>query len=102
MKTASDSSVRREVTRYGVAVGAVVVATVARLALDGIVGSGVLFVTFYPTVAVVAMASGGRAGLTATLLSAGAAVWFLIEPRISLGLASETDLVSLLCFIGAG
>jgi PAS domain S-box-containing protein len=102
MKTVSDSSVRREVTRYGVAVGAVVVATVARLALDGIVGSGVLFVTFYPTVAVVAMAAGGRSGLTATLLSAVAAVWFLIEPRISLGIASETDLVSLLCFVGAG
>lgn len=92
---------RQEVFRYGVALGAVILAAGARVGLDGLLGPGVPFITFFPAVALAGMLAGGRAGLAATFLSALVADWLFLEPRLGL-LPRRADLVSLPLFLAAG
>lgn len=58
--------------RYGGAVLAVAAAAALRWLLQDDFGNGVAFITFFPTVALVAMFAGGGPGLLATALSAAA------------------------------
>ncbi len=90
------------VWRYAVAVGAVALAILLRLALSSVLGNRVAFITFYPAVALVGMAAGGRAGLLATLLSAAAADWMVLEPARGFGLHGLADMVALGLFLAAG
>src|SRR6516162_9081092 len=94
-------SARREVWRYGVAVGAVGLAILARLSLHDVLGGGAL-IMFFPAVAFAAMAAGGRSGLAATALSAVAANWLLFKPRGIWGFESIGEVVSLVLFVAAG
>jgi PAS domain S-box-containing protein len=95
-------SARREVWRYGVAVGAVGLAILARLLLRDKLGGQVPFIMFFPAVAFAAMAAGGRSGLAATALSAVAANWLLFKPRGIWGFESMGEVVSLVLFVAAG
>jgi len=92
----------RDLWRYAVAVGAVALAAAVRWGLHDVLGNGVLFITFYPAVAVVGMVAGGRAGMLATVLSALAADWLFMQPRHSLAVSSVGDVISLGLFSVAG
>lgn len=94
-------SARQEVWRYGVAVGAVGLAILARLSLHDVLGGGA-FIMFFPAVAMAAMAAGGRSGLAATALSAVAANWLLFKPRGIWGFENIGEVVSLVLFVAAG
>jgi PAS domain S-box-containing protein len=94
-------SARKEVWRYGVAVGAVGLAILARLSLHHVLGGGA-FIMFFPAVALAAMAAGGRSGLAATALSAVAANWLLFKPRGIWGFENIGEVVSLVLFVAAG
>ena len=82
--------------RYGGAVVAVAAATAVRWLLGDVLGTDAAFVTFYPAVAVTALAAGGGPGVLATVLSAAAVSTWLIH---SDGL-DEAVLVGL--FVAAG
>src|SRR6516162_4173098 len=94
-------SIRQEVWRYGVAVGAVGLAILARLLLHDVLGGGA-FIMFFPAVALAAMVAGGRSGLAATALSAVAANWLLSKPRGIWGFENIGEVVSLVLFVAAG
>src|SRR5262245_39233598 len=87
-------SVRQELWRYGVAVGAVGLAVLARLALRNVLGGAAPFILFFPAVAIAATIAGGRSGLAATALSVLAANWLLMKPRGAWSFESISDLVS--------
>jgi PAS domain S-box-containing protein len=70
--------------------------------LDPLFGAGVLFIAYYPAVAVAALVGGARAGLMATVLSALAADLFFVEPRGSLKPARLGDWVALGLFVIVG
>ncbi len=88
--------------RYALAPGAVLLAVILRRALDGILGNGIAFITFYPAVAVVAMVAGGRAGLLTTALSALAAYFLFIQRGYRLTGSGMGDLVGLALFLASG
>ena len=87
---------------YALALGTVVVAAAARIALTGVLGNGFAFITFYPAVAIVGMLAGGRAGLLATVASALAAYWLIIAPETISAIEARTQAVSVALFIAAG
>ena len=64
-----------------VAIIVVLAATALRLVFLQGLGTGFAFITFYPAVMLAALYGGLRAGMLATLLSAAAADYFLMEPR---------------------
>ena len=82
---------------YALALVAVGVATVLRLALDPFV-VGVQFITFFPAVVITAVISGFGAGLLAAVLGTAAADFFVLEPRFSFFPETPADLVELLLF----
>ncbi len=69
---------------YVVAVLAAGLSMLLRLALFGFVANKSPFITFFPAIILSAQIGGVRPGLLATLLSAAAAKYFLIDPRGSL------------------
>ncbi len=88
--------------RYGLVLLAVAGATLLRFALHGPFGETVAFITFYPTMALVAMFLGARAGVVATVLSAIAADYFVMPPLYSLGPAYPGQAVALGLFVTSG
>jgi two-component sensor histidine kinase len=83
---------------YAVALVSVGVAIVLRLAVDAYV-VGVPFVTFWPAVIITALISGAGAGLFCVVLSAAAAAFFAIDPRLSFYIENRADLDDLLLFL---
>src|SRR5262245_35275465 len=77
---------RARLVGYGVALLATALAVLLRLALFGYVANKGPFITFFPAIIVSAYIGGLRPGLLATLLSAVAADYFLIEPDYSVGI----------------
>ena len=88
--------------RYALAPGAVLLAVVARRALDGLFGNGVAFITFYPAVAIAAMVGGGRVGMLATALSALSATLLFIQRGHRVTDTPTGDLVGLSLFLVSG
>ena len=89
------------VNRYFVAIVLVLAATVLRLVFLQGLGTGFAFITFYPAVMLAALYGGLRAGLLATLLSAAAADYFLMEPTWSLVVARSIDWVAIVVFVAS-
>jgi K+-sensing histidine kinase KdpD len=90
---------RRLVSRYSLAVLAVLLAALLHAALDPVWGGRIPFVAFYPAVVFVAWFAGMGPGLLATVLSALliTRAW-LVAPSVSL----EGHVVALAFFVGAG
>jgi PAS domain S-box-containing protein len=85
------------VFRYGGAVLAVVAATGLRWLLQDYFGTGVAFITFFPTVAVVALMAGGGPGVLATVLSAAVA-----KAWIAFGTGPAGEPLAMGLFISSG
>ena len=64
-------------------------------------GTGFVFITFYPAVILAALHGGLRGGMLATLLSAAAADYFLMEPAGSLVIARSIDWVAMAVFVAS-
>ena len=77
---------RSPATAYGSAIGAVVLAGLARWAMGGLVITGLPFVTFYLAVGVAALLGGLWPGLLSVALSALAAWFFFLPPAGSFAL----------------
>jgi PAS domain S-box-containing protein len=87
---------------YGVAVLATGLSVLLRLALFGLVANRSPFITFFPSIILSAYLGGVRPGLLATLLSALAADYFLIEPRGSLWIDDVGEAYALGLFVLTG
>jgi len=83
---------------YALAFVSVGVATALRLGVDPWV-VGVPFVTFWPALIITALISGVGAGLFCVVLSAAAAVFFVITPHLSIYIEHRADLEDLLLFL---
>ena len=87
------------VLTYGVALAAVIVATLLRNALTPLIGEGrIPFITYFPAVLFAAWYGGFGAGAFCVALSTLASLYF-ISPARSLLLANPGDLIGLLLFI---
>lgn len=87
---------------YGFALVAVSAATLLRYGLDVALGFTQPFILFYPTIMLIALLGGFGPGLFATLLSAGMADYFLMEPLNSFAIQATRDIVGLLLFVAMG
>lgn len=85
---------------FSIALISVVGATVVRLLLTPLLGDRSPFFTFFLAVVVSAWLGGWRGGLSATVLSALAAVYLIIPPQYSLLIARSSDILSLCIFLG--
>jgi PAS domain S-box-containing protein len=74
------------------------VATALRLAIDPYV-VGVQYITFFPAVIITTLISGFRAGFFCIVLSAAAANFFLIAPRLSFYIEHPGEVVAILLFV---
>src|SRR5262245_4062283 len=91
---------RSIVLTYGVALAAVLLATLLRELLDPILHTQVAYGLYYVAVAVAAWYGGLGPALLAMLLSAFAARFFFVDPRFTLTLRSPGDLFAWLLFLG--
>ena len=88
--------------RYGLALGAVSVATILQYGVDISFGFTPPFLFLYPTVTIIALLAGFGPGLCATLLSAMTAVYFFLEPLNSFAISHRRDLIGLILFTVMG
>lgn len=88
--------------RYGFAVFAVAAATVLQLGFQSVGLSHVVYILFYPAVAVAATLAGTRPGILATLLSAVAGRFLFLEPRNSFQIRNAEDIVGPILFLIIG
>ena len=83
---------------YGIAIIAIVVAALARLALKGHILSGTPFITFFPAVVITTFFCGLWPGVMALALSAVAS-WYLFLPPIYTFTTDDDALVALATFV---
>lgn len=88
--------------QYGLALGAVLAAGLARYGLDVALGFTHPFVLFYPVIMLVALLGGFGPGLFATVLSSAIAEYFFMDPLNSLAVRNSRDVVGLLLFAAMG
>jgi PAS domain S-box-containing protein len=93
---------RSAILGYGVAVVAVVLAALARAAVDPLVGQRVPFATFYVAIVAVGFFGSLGAALLATILSAFLGNYLFVEPRFALPLINVGDIVALSLFVITG
>lgn len=95
-KAAHPSACKPPLARFGVALGAVVLAWLIRQAITPIVGQERLpFIFFFPAVVVAAWYGALGPGLLAAVLGGLAADWFYIGPQHRFGVGSAFDLAAL-------
>ena len=87
---------------YAFALAGVLLAGAIRYRLDVALGFTQPFVLFYPVITLIALLGGFGPALFATVLSAGVAAYFLMEPLNSFKVEKPRDLVGLLLFIAMG
>jgi PAS domain S-box-containing protein len=92
----------RRIRDMAVAVAIVLAAALLRLVFLPGLGMRVAFITFYPAIMLAALYGGLRAGVLATLLSAGIADWFWMEPAGSFYLSDPFDWLALAIFVASG
>ena len=92
----------RRLFDYAVAFAAVAVATVLRRALDPVLGTNVPFITFFPAIVFAAWATRLGPGVFALALSAVAASYYFMEPRLSFAAAGLPNQVGLVIFLFVG
>jgi PAS domain S-box-containing protein len=95
-------SPRAVLTSYAVSALASGLALLLRLALFGFVDNRGPFITFGPAIILSAYLGGVGPGLLATLLSAAAAQYFLMEPRYSFAIHDIHDLYAMGLFLLTG
>ena len=83
---------------YALAFLSAAVALVLRVAIDPYV-VGVQYITFLPAVIITTLISGFRAGLVCVILSAAAATFFVLPPRLSFYIEHPAEVLALLLFI---
>jgi len=84
--------------KFSFALVAVAAAGLLRYGLDIALGFTQPFILFYPTITLIALLGGLGPGVFATLLSAGIAEYFFMEPLNSLVLKNPRDIVGLVLF----
>jgi PAS domain S-box-containing protein len=89
------------IVRYGMAIAVVAAGSLLRLALSGLLGDSVTYITFYPAVMTAAVLGGFRSGVLATALSAIIADLWLLSPS-GLAISNPGDLVGLCLFVSMG
>jgi PAS domain S-box-containing protein len=90
------------VARFTFTVLAVTLATLLRFALASVIGEGVPFIFYYPTVVLCAWFGGWWPGLLSTALS-GAIAWYaFIPPQYSFKVSDPTAVAQLVVFLLAG
>jgi PAS domain S-box-containing protein len=87
--------------RYLAAVVVVAAAALVRLGFLQALGKRVTFVTFYPAVMLAALYGGLAAGLLATILSAGLAAYFWMEPS-GFAIQDPADWLAMTIFLMSG
>jgi PAS domain S-box-containing protein len=91
---------------YGVALGAILVATFIRWAMGGFVHDRIPFTTYYPAIVVATLLGGFWLGMLASILSATIAWGMFMSPTFGLALdaAQLTSLITfiLVCFLLVG
>lgn len=96
-------SLGRAWVRYGAALVAVIVAFLLRQALVDALGPGIPpYLTFYPAVMLVALFLGFGAGMTATLLAAALAAYWMLPPDRSFAIADPSEVAGLGLFVVVG
>ncbi len=85
--------------RYGVVPLAVAAAMLLRWPLWDVLRGDLAYLFLWPVVIICAWFGGLGPGLLATALSANAAIFFLVEPRFSLAVATPADLLGLVVFV---
>jgi PAS domain S-box-containing protein len=88
--------------RVAFTVVAVAIATIVRAALGAVLGKGVPFIVYYPTVVLCGWYGGLLAGLLGTVLSGLVAWYFFIPQYFSFAFVDHTAVVQLVLFIVAG
>jgi PAS domain S-box-containing protein len=83
---------------YGVAIGLVSLAALARLALSDYLGAQIPFITFFPAIIIATLLGGLWPGVCATILSALTAWYLFLPPAFSWELG-QRELVQLLVFL---
>src|SRR6266446_10967590 len=86
------------VAAYAFAFVCTAVVTALRVAIDPYV-VGVQFITFFPAVIVATLISGFGAGVFCAVLSAAAAIFFVLPPRLSFYIDHPGEVVAVLLFI---
>lgn len=89
------------IARYGMAIAVVAAGSLLRLALSGLLGQSVTYITFYPAVMTAAVLCGFRSGVLATALSAIIVDLWLLSPS-GLAISNPGDLVGLCLFVSMG
>jgi PAS domain S-box-containing protein len=93
----------RTFVEYGTAFAAVGLGFAVRRAIEWAGAPGLpTYITFYPSLMVVALAFGFGPGLASTVVAALVTDYFILEPRGSLIIESTTDAVGLALFLGMG
>ena len=91
------------VLRHGIAVVALAVGILLRMALTAWVGPGLpTYIVFYPAVMVAALLGGLGPGLVATALAGLAAMFWMLPPVGQFAAASPADRLGLVIFAGMG
>jgi PAS domain S-box-containing protein len=88
--------------RYGFTIVVVALATLLRVALGGVLGAGVPFITYFPTVVVCAWFGGLWPGLLSTVISGVIAWYAFLAPEFSFGISGPNGFVQLIMFLLAG
>jgi PAS domain S-box-containing protein len=88
--------------RYGIAMLLVAIAAALRAALNPVWGVGLPYITFYPTVMLVAWLGGLGPGLLATAVSAAIADFLWVPPPFAFGIDAFPDALGLMVFTAMG
>ncbi len=87
-----------DIRRYLIAIAAVIAGLAIRLALAGILGTSVPYITFFPAVICASWFGGLGPGLLASLLSTATAFYFLVPPFFQLVPATLSDAAGAILF----
>jgi PAS domain S-box-containing protein len=83
---------------WGAILGAVLLATLLRWGIGGLVDDRTPFTTYYPAVVVATLLGGFWLGTLATILSAAVALWLFVPPSFGLAL-DESQITAIIAFI---
>ncbi len=93
---------RSNILHYGCAVVSTVLATLVRLLLDPVLGDQFPFATLFFAVLLTAWYGGSRPALSAVILGAISADYFLLPPRGNFVLHGEAEYFGMAIFVGVG
>jgi PAS domain S-box-containing protein len=88
--------------RYGIALGAATAAILLRLTLDPVWGITLPYITLFPAIMLSAWLGGLWPGIVTTVMSAGAAMYFWVEPSHSWAVTNKSELLGMLVFVAIG